>query len=271
MDKLQSQPQSVTTQNNETDLDLKNYTYQDFLNLFRVNINKDTHKLSVSNVEQIERTLQTVEDNLTDNYISFYKMASKIIYVVDNLVHNNTPALVIDGYVNYLKDPTSHLDLETLSIQELVELVYTKTNTSSYVSEHSGYPTNSTPTLSQIKKEVTNLLTSGIITTNQTTNPPGELNGLKRITQHINLNLNTAFRMDYVSTLSTDYKYTLPTEIKNVVSMKLASVELPNTWYLISSYKHNNYLQITTMNGGVQSQFSITMANGNYDNVTMPL
>ena len=255
-----SQPQSVTKQSNEIDLDLKNYTYQDFLNLFRVNINKDTQTLSVSNVEQIERTLQTVEDNLTENYISFYKMASKIIYVVDNLIHNNTPALVIDCYVNYLKDPTVYLDLETLSIQELIDLVKINISNTSSLGV----------ILSHSKKTTSTILNNNDIT-NKIDNPPEELNGIKRPIRHVHLNINTAFRMDYENTLSSDYKYTLPTEIKNVVSMKLVSVVLPNTWFLISNYKHNNYLQIKTINSGIESTYNITMANGYYDNVTMPL
>lgn len=73
---------------------------------------------------------------------------------------------------------------------------------------------------------------------------PGELNSLKRITLSQNLNLNSCFRDNYYSSTSTDFQYIIPGEINNVVSLKLASIEIPNSWYLFSSKHKNNMFKI---------------------------
>mgnify|MGYP000338704752 CR=1 FL=1 len=36
----------------------------------------------------------------------------------------------------------------------------------------------------------------------------------------------------------------IPTEIKNVISIRLASIEIPNAWYFISQSKKNNTFTI---------------------------
>ena len=46
--------------------------------------------------------------------------------------------------------------------------------------------------------------------------------------------LNSKFRDDYYGTLSTDYLTTLPTKLKEVVSMELSGFEFPNTYFQIS-------------------------------------
>jgi predicted S18 family serine protease len=69
---------------------------------------------------------------------------------------------------------------------------------------------------------------------------PGNLNSLKRITQFQNLNLNSCFRNNYYTSNSCDFQYMIPSEIKNVVSLRLASIELPNAWYLFSHKQKNN-------------------------------
>jgi len=47
------------------------------------------------------------------------------------------------------------------------------------------------------------------------------------------LSINSIFRTDYSSTKSTDFIYTLPEVLKNVVSVELGSIEIPMTYYHI--------------------------------------
>lgn len=65
---------------------------------------------------------------------------------------------------------------------------------------------------------------------------------------HINKNtiqkllcLDSRFRDNYYTTLSTNYILTLPTVIKNVVSIELAALEIPSTYFQISKSKGNNF------------------------------
>ena len=65
------------------------------------------------------------------------------------------------------------------------------------------------------------------------------------------------------------YIVDLPTEIKNVVSMRLASIEIPNAWYLFSTSKKNNYFNIEINNNGTITNYTITVPDGNYDNAML--
>jgi len=53
--------------------------------------------------------------------------------------------------------------------------------------------------------------------------------------------LDSRFRDNYYTTLSTNYRITLPTELKNVVSLELQALEFPSTYYQISKSLGNNF------------------------------
>ena len=73
---------------------------------------------------------------------------------------------------------------------------------------------------------------------------PGKLNPLNtRITTKC-LNIDTRFRTNFHNTNSSDITIQLPTRFNKVVSMELSSIELPVSFYGISSNYGNNYLHI---------------------------
>lgn len=73
---------------------------------------------------------------------------------------------------------------------------------------------------------------------------PGKLNPLNtRITTKC-LNIDTRFRTNFHNTNSSDITIQLPTRFNKVVSMELTSIELPVSFYGISSNYGNNYLHI---------------------------
>jgi len=94
---------------------------------------------------------------------------------------------------------------------------------------------------------------------------PGNLNSIKRIIQTQNLNLNSCFRSNYYNSNPCDFLYILPSEIKNVVSMRLASIEIPNAWYLFSQKQKNNIFKMDVIVDGVKEEFTICIPSGNYD------
>ena len=77
--------------------------------------------------------------------------------------------------------------------------------------------------------------------------------------------IDTFFRSNYKYTKSTDFTYTFPETINNVVSMQIKSVEMPYTWYNISAAQRNNSFVITSSN----TINTITIPDGNYsiDNI----
>ena len=71
-------------------------------------------------------------------------------------------------------------------------------------------------------------------------------NPFKNHTRIINLNINTIFRKNYSTTSPTDFVFTLPTYYKNVVSMRIATFEFPNTVYMFNTKHLTNEFTIVT-------------------------
>lgn len=63
-------------------------------------------------------------------------------------------------------------------------------------------------------------------------------------TIHRLLCLDSRFRDNYYNTLSTNYNITLPTIIKNVISMEISALEFPSTYFQISKSLGNNFFWI---------------------------
>jgi hypothetical protein len=101
------------------------------------------------------------------------------------------------------------------------------------------------------------------IETFQTNISRSNLNIIKRKTFNQTVMLNTLFREDYETTTSTDFNIVLPYYFKNVFSLRLSSLQLPNVMYNISSANGNNSFYIEVENGGPNGV--ITMPDGNYD------
>ena len=66
------------------------------------------------------------------------------------------------------------------------------------------------------------------------------LNNLKRKTITQTIILNSLYREDYLTTPSTDFNIVLPQYFKNVFSLRLSSIQLPNVIYCVSAQKKSN-------------------------------
>jgi len=74
----------------------------------------------------------------------------------------------------------------------------------------------------------------------------GMINPLKRKETKRILNVNTRFRNNYSSTSSTNFLFSLPFTLKNVVSLKLLSNEFPTAVYTFSDKLCSNSFKIIT-------------------------
>ena len=93
----------------------------------------------------------------------------------------------------------------------------------------------------------------------------GNINSIKRITKLVNVHLDSCFRDKYYNSNPCNYVYQLPKQFKNVVSMKLASIEIPNAWYLFSHIKKNNTFMVEVTEDGKCSVHNIVIPDGNYN------
>lgn len=76
--------------------------------------------------------------------------------------------------------------------------------------------------------------------------------------------INSIFRNDYCSTSATDFTITLNYTLKNVISMRLESFEIPHTWFMISADQGNNYFWIEIDTGSGFVEYLIIIDDGNY-------
>ena len=70
--------------------------------------------------------------------------------------------------------------------------------------------------------------------------PPGIINPLQYTTITRALNVDSKFRPNYYESSSADQKLVLPYKFENVISMKLASVDIPKSYYAVSESLGNN-------------------------------
>lgn len=87
------------------------------------------------------------------------------------------------------------------------------------------------------------------------------------VTTHV-LNVDSRFRTNPSASLPTDFSIKLPRPYKNATAVRLASVEIPNTWYEFTAVRGNITFKVTDMTApraGIN--VDITIQEGNYSSI----
>jgi hypothetical protein len=257
------------------DLNINNYTFEELSSIFKINNTLDVEE----NEEKINNILNVVKEKYDQEIYSFYLKASKIILSIYKLFENNILLDLDDEskvapFVKKIKKTNNY---EFLDVDEIVspffnEYDFTQRKKLTFdmpsrvtnqlqPGYNSEYMTNTKNIVNLNNKNITN----NVIDSFPNSLSAGYLNSIKRISQIQHLNLNSAFRTNYSTTPSTNFQYIIPAGIKNVVSMSLCSIEIPNAWYLFSASSGNNQLNITTFtNAHGMNTYNIVIPDGNY-------
>lgn len=101
---------------------------------------------------------------------------------------------------------------------------------------------------------------------------PGVINPLNTRIITKCLNIDTRFRENLYTTQSSDFTMQLPMKLSKIVSMQLSSIELPVSFYSISSSLGNNFLFINVnynsfdlSQTGVVDIITVSIPDGNYN------
>jgi len=107
-------------------------------------------------------------------------------------------------------------------------------------------------------------LTEGRLTDGGEAVPPGYINpiNVRTITQTVNI--DTRFRPNYYGTKSTQFHLTLPNIQKNVVKMRLSSIELPMSYHAISRTNGNSTCLIIDTSSNTDC-WIVNLPDGNYE------
>jgi hypothetical protein len=246
---------------NDKDLNISNYNYPEILGIFNAK-----RAFTQSVITDIEDKLKIIKQKLTYEYYLFYYKAYRIIFIIHELfkkdvIQDAENINHIEFYVNNIKKINS---FENIDISELFDLLQINPTKKSSNSTNTNSNTNSNSKIPETN------LSETIINSYPYPVAPTDLNKIKRVTQFKNICLNSCFRSNYYSTNPTDYQYVLPSEIKNVVSMRLASIELPNSWYLYNDLNKNNTFRVEIMTSdGTITSYDIVIPEGNYDTDTL--
>jgi len=247
------------------DLNIDNYTYTDLLNVFKI-----TNNNSLENVEKMNMLLETIKDSYSKEIIYFFTKAYNVISSIFNLhkmnrIENIDNIDIVNNYYNKIK---SIKNLENKNVEQIIyylEDLQNDSYTNSYVKI---LPTTENLASKSNRSLYNNVQTNIVENTLNNSIAPGNINSIKRITKLLNLNMNSCFRSSYFQSNSSDFQYNIPSEIKNVVSMRLISIELPKSLYLISKNNKNNIFEImVTMihEENIESQtYTIEISEGNY-------
>jgi len=249
---------------NDKDLNISNYNYPEILGIFNA-----TRTFKQSVITDIEDKLKLIKQKLTYEYYLFYYKAYRIIFIIHELfkkdvIQDAENINHIEFYVNNIKKIDSFENIDISQLFELLQINPTKKSSNSSSNNNSSSSSSNETKIPETK------LSETIINSYPYPVAPTELNKIKRVTQFKNICLNSCFRSNYYSTNPTDYQYVLPCEIKNVVSMRLASIELPNSWYLYNDLNKNNTFRIEIMTpDGILTSYDIGFPEGNYDTDTL--
>ena len=205
-------------------LDVEDYNYQDMLKLYKIT---DTTK---DNLPAMSERLSKIRTQFPGETYLFYRKIYNLLQVMFYFIKEGK---LTKGYDRVLSQLMEKDMLELYPSPTLTEEIFPSP------------PVVQQPVIQPIIQSYVNPIS------------PGDLNIVRRMTQTMNLNLNSCFRANYYMSSATDFMYTLPSPIKNVVSMRLASIELPNAWYLSRNNKfsiqHNCAL------------YEVCIPDGNYD------
>lgn len=254
------------------DINIYNYNLDEIRNLFHLDYNYQ--KKDLLKCKEIVVTLHPHNSKLEPHFFDFYSKAYKII---DCLCDIRTKKMLLNA--SYFPNPSDDAyflqkiheipNFEKYEDnEELINKMYKddKHDILYKALEQVQQQNNSIP--SPEHRPIINDTTSDDKHyTNTYDNPvvASSLNSIKRITVTKNLHLNSCFRTKYYATNPCDFQYNFPSEIKNVVALRLASIEVPNSWYLFSHIKHNNKLEIEINNCDTITSYIIIIPDGNYD------
>ena len=100
-----------------------------------------------------------------------------------------------------------------------------------------------------------------------------KLNPIKRETMFKMISIDSQFREDARVTSATNFTMNLSSSIENVISIKLYSIQIPYTWYMVNENAGSNYFFIKGNSSGINNglnDIKVDIGSGNYtpDNLT---
>ena len=216
---------------------INSYTNEELMGVLKL----DPTTITYSKIKKnINNTLKRInkKDNLTENELSFgdfiLEVKERLLDYIQNKTNNNRRSN-IDEVPDTIDEAHHKIIENNIPVQYSNQL--------------------------QFPGGTINPLANGLIL------PPGNINPLAKQTITKVINIDSVFRKNYEKTRSEDYTLELPEKLTKVVSIKIISLEIPNTIYTISERKKTNCFKVTFYNITGRSEpveNIVTIPEGNY-------
>jgi hypothetical protein len=122
-----------------------------------------------------------------------------------------------------------------------------------------------TPLQNENNHMIQNRYSAPFITTYPNEFLPGVINPLKRKIITKQLNFDTKFRENYLTTIASNCTFAMPNSINKVIQLELSSIELPKSYFNISSKYNNNFFTVIIDDLNT----IIKIPDGNYNDNTL--
>lgn len=224
--------------NSNFDLNIKNYTIKELEELFALPNNYDESIVEIKETKMRQNILsdRSIISSTKTNTLTFIGQVKNAL--INNIKDNKTPnsgniATGIEKLNNTYKN-IYNLD-KTLKNSDIVEA-------------------GSTNIIKQPATPYGQSMPSEFY--------QGAINPLNKRVLRQNINIDTRFRDNYYTSKSSNFHVDLPLRLTQVVSLQLAAMELPTTFYTISQVFGNNFF-VLEISG--ETPLIVTVPDGNYD------
>ncbi len=83
------------------------------------------------------------------------------------------------------------------------------------------------------------------------------------------INVDSKFRQDLAQPIG-NFQYRLEHTYKNIIRLRVCSVEIPNTFYTFSAARQNNVMRVQALDSNnIQQLITVTVPDGNYTNIEL--
>jgi hypothetical protein len=221
--------------NSKFDLNIKNYNKRELEEILDLPINYD------ENIIEMRET--KLRQNITGDINISSDIKTKTIHFISNVKTNLIHILKNENIQNNVTNDINSLEKTYKSVYNLNN----ELKTSDVVSSGSSIIIKQPPT--PYGQSSPSEFYQGTI------NP---LN--KRILRQ-NINIDTRFRENYYTSISSNFHVSLPIRLTQVVSLQLSAIELPSTFYTISKVYGNNFFVLKIEDNSL----IVTIPDGNYN------
>jgi hypothetical protein len=241
--------------NNTIDLDINNYTIGELMNFFKLDNNYSIDDLDDKEGELISNILKLYNDTnivYRNEIIGFIKRGKQILtgnsnsrtekWRSDNDRNGMPSSFKTQSSTPATVEESEDADITNKMNMPIHRNLFEKekyNNIGKIINPHANHPALQTQSI-----------------------PSNSTNGYNVSTNVSNYIYNTRFRDNYFRTSSSNCSFTLPNKIKNVISVSLAGIQIPNVSYTFSSVKETNQLYIYEDTTGLNA--IVAIPSGNY-------